>query len=273
MLMRTRWLRIAYLACCRFYLDKCALNSSSLTYYTLMSLVPMLAMSIAIARGFGYSDVMREQLLERFQDQKEILAKLFDYADLFLEQAKGGAIAGLGVLILFFTVALLLRNLESILNHIWQVKRIRNWRRIFTDYLSIMLVAPIFFIFASSASVFVVDLLESWVQNSLLLFFIHIIPYGLFWILFSFIYLFMPNCNVQIRSAMLGGVVAACLYLIVQWGYIYFQLSVSQYGLIYGNMAALPLLLIWIQLSWFIILFGAEISHAHQTADEHELTR
>jgi membrane protein len=131
-----------------------------------------------------------------------------------------------------------------------------------------MLVAPISFILASSASVFVVDFLGGLIGNVWGI--VNLIPYGLFWLLFTFIYLFMPNKNVHGRSAMLGGIVASCLYLLVQWGYIYFQLEVSRYGAVYGSMAALPLLLIWIQLSWFILLFGAEISCAHQTASEHE---
>jgi membrane protein len=120
-----KWLRVSYLACKRFYSDRCPLSASSLTYYTLMSLVPMLAMALAVSRGFGYSELMRQQLLERFQEQNEVLNKLFDYADLFLEQAKGGVIAGFGVAILFLTVALFLSNLESILKKKMKIKKKR----------------------------------------------------------------------------------------------------------------------------------------------------
>jgi membrane protein len=276
-----RWvktLRIAYLAGRGFYHDNCSRSASSLTYYTLMSIVPVLAMAFAVARGFGYHDRLRLELLQRFQDQNAALVELFKYADTFLEQARGGVIAGFGLVILFLTVALLLSNLEAILNSIWGVKRLRSWRRLLSDYFALMFIAPILFLLASSTSVFVVDQLENIIRHlpiklwgvSWLLFLVNLIPYGLFWLLFTFVYLFMPNRRVRFVSACLGGLFAGCVYVVVQWGYIYFQVGVSRYGAIYGSMAALPLFMIWIQVSWFIFLMGAEISCAHQTLEEHE---
>jgi membrane protein len=141
-----------------------------------------------------------------------------------------------------------------------------------------MLIGPIFFIFASSTAVFIVEYIERGVRIlpiapwavTWVLFLVNLIPYCLFWILFTFIYLFMPNIKVQFRSAMIAGLFAACFYLFVQWAYIYFQIGVNRYGAIYGSMAALPLFLIWLQASWILFLFGAEISYAHQTLEEHE---
>ncbi len=272
-----KWLRIAYLSARGFYLDNCATNASSLTYYTLMSIVPIIAMFFAIARGFGYHETLRESLLQRFQDQSAALVQIFNYSDKFLEQARGGVIAGVGLIILFWTVAMLLSSLESILNHIWGVK-MRAWRRIFSDYFALMLIAPVLFILASGIAVFVVDNLEigiltlhfpNWAE-SILLFLVNLLPYCLFWIFFAFIYLFMPNAKVHVSSAMIGGLFAGSLYLAVQLAYIYFQVGVSRLGAIYGSMAALPLFLIWVQVSWFLLLFGAEISHAYQTLEEHE---
>jgi len=272
-----KWLRIFCLSVRGFSRDKCTLSASSLTYYTLMSIVPILAMSLAISRGFGYHENLRAQLLHNFQDQNAALVELFNYADKFLEQARGGLIAGIGLVILFWSVALLLSSLEEILNHIWGT-RMRSWRRIVSDYFALMLTAPILFLLFNSVAVFVVHQLEQGIRLlylpgfgiSLLLFLVNLLPYGLFWIFFTFLYLFMPNAKVHFRSALLAGFFAGSAYLIVQWGYIYFQVGVSRYGAIYGSMAALPLFLIWLQLSWFIFLFGAEISYAHQTLDEHE---
>jgi membrane protein len=144
--------------------------------------------------------------------------------------------------------------------------------------VALMLLAPILFVIASSVSVFVVHLLDSgaqrlpvaqWLIHSIV-FFVNLIPYCLFWALFTFLYLFMPNTRVHFRSACLGGLFTGCLYLVVQLAYIYFQVGASRYGAIYGSMAALPLFLIWLQASWFLFLFGAEISYAHQTLAEHE---
>jgi len=243
-----------------------------------MSIVPVLAMAFAVSRGFGYYDVLRKALLERFPDQNAAFNELFKYADTFLEQARGGIIAGVGLVILFLTVALLLSSLEGILNHIWKVDEFRPWRRILSDYFALMLIAPIFFVVASSMAVFVVEYLEIGIRAlpllgwaiSWLLFLVNLVPYCLFWILFTFIFLFMPNTKVHFRSAALAGLLTACLYLLVQWGYIYFQIGVNRYGAIYGSMAALPLFLVWLQVSWFLFLFGAEFSYAHQTLEEHE---
>jgi membrane protein len=273
-----KWLRIGYLAARGFYQDKCSLSASSLTYYTIMSIVPVIAMAFAIARGFGYHDILRMELLERFPDQNTALVEIFKYADSFLEQARGGVIAGVGLVILFLTVALLLSSLEGILNHIWGVKYLRPWRRIFSDYFGLMLIGPILFVVASSMAVFTVEYLDIGIRSlpisgwaiSWLLFLVNLVPYGLFWLLFTFLYLVMPNTQVHFRSAALAGLFTACLYVLVQWAYIVFQIGVNRYGAIYGSMAALPLFLIWIQVSWFLLLFGAEISCAHQTLGEHE---
>jgi membrane protein len=273
-----KWLRIVFSAARGFYIDKCSLSASSLTYYTLMSIIPVLAMAFAVSRAFGYNDVFRAELLQRFQDQNGALLHMFTYADAFLDQARGGPIAGVGLIILFLTVALLLNTLEVILNQIWGARKMRPWRRIGTDYFAFMLVAPILFVVANSASVFIVDILEMLIRNlpvgrgaiASLLFLINLIPYCLFWILFTFMYLFMPNTKVYFLSACLGGLVAACLYIFSQWIYIYFQVGVSHYGAVYGSMAALPLFLIWLQVSWFLFLFGAEISCAHQTLENQD---
>ncbi len=273
-----KWLRIAYLSLRGFIQDKCSLSASSLTYYTLMSIVPILAMSLAVARGFGYHEILRYEVLDQLKEQNAALVELFTYADKFLEEARGGIIAGVGLVILFWSVTLLLSNLETILNHIWGVKKMRTWRRVLSDYFALMLLGPFFFVLFNSFTVFVVDNLELFIRSlplgagviTALLFLVHLIPYALFWILFTFIYLFMPNTKVHFRSALWGGLFAGSLYVIVQWIYIYFQVGVSRYGAIYGSMAALPLFLIWIQLSFFLLLLGAEISYAHQTQEAHE---
>lgn len=275
---RFKWLRIFYLAGRGFFQDRCSLSASSLTYYTLMSIVPVLAMAFAVAGGFGYHDLFRKSVLDSFREQSAALTEIFAYADKFLDQAKGGIVAGIGFVVLFWTVALLLSSLETILNEIWGVKTLRSWRRILSDYFALMLIGPFLFILASSATVFIVGELQLLIRSSpqipfassALLFLASMIPYCLFWFLFSFVYIFMPNAKVKFVSALWGGIVGGTLYLIVQWGYIHFQVGVSRYGAVYGSMAALPLFLVWVQLSWFIFLLGAEVSFAHQTLEEHE---
>ncbi len=278
---RLKWLRLFYLSLRNFFQDHCTLYASSLTYYTLISIVPAIAMSLAVAGGFGYREVLREEILSYGRDQKEAFSQIIQFADQLLDQTRGGVIAGVGLLILFWSVASLIHSMEEALNQIWSVKKTRSWRRIFSDYFSLMLIAPFLFLLSSSATVFVVGQLDSLVYSlpfapifvSSLHFFVHLMPYVLFWGLFTFIFMFIPNVKVRFRSAFVGGAITGTLYLIVQWGYIYFQVGASRYGAIYGSFAALPLFLIWIQLSWFLVLLGAEVSYAHQTLEQHEFER
>lgn len=276
-----KWLRISYLAIRAFFLNRVSFTASSLTYFTLMSIVPLLALAIAIARAFGYHGLFREQLFLRFPDQLEAFTQLFKYADAFLFEARSGLIAGIGFGVLFLSVLFLLHNLEEILNNLWKVDKNRTWKRIITDYFAVLLIAPIFFVFASSMTVFIVEYLKSgvvllpvsnWIISWALIF-VNLIPYCLFWILFTFLYGFMPNTKVPFSSSAIGALIAAILYILAQWGYITFQVGAGKYGAIYGTMAALPLFLVWLQISWYVILFGAQIAWAHQTFVDHEFEK
>ncbi len=241
-------LRISVLSIRGFFQDPCMLHASSLTYYSIMATVPILALSFAIAKGFGFHDFLRDRLLLRFQDNQQVLHQLLLFIDGMIEQAKGGVIAGMGIVLLFWSVTQLLSNLERSMNHIWKVKKLRSWRRIFSDYFALMLIAPCLFFLSMSVSILFVKKAEagidalhlgSFLANTLH-FIAELVPYCLFWFLFTFIYLFMPNKKVPISSAFLGGVIGGTIYLIVQLGYIYFQFAFNRFGAIYGSFAAVP---------------------------------
>ncbi len=260
-------LRICYLSMRGFFFDHpCSVSASALTFFTLMSLVPLLALSILIARGFGFHVAFQEQLLVRFPEQTQTLENIFEFANAYLAQIQGGVVAGVGLLVLILAVIFMLRNFELILNQIWNVDVHRSWARVFGDYLLLLLIFPLFFIAANSAAVYVIGFLGSEIYSL----FINFVPYLLFWLLFTFLYAFMPNTKVPFRSASLGALLTAALYLIVQWSYLFFQRGAGQYGAAYGTIAALPLFLVWLQLSWYLIIFGAEVAHAHQDFADFE---
>lgn len=266
-----RGLRVVSLAVSGFISDRCTLRASSLTFYTLMSIVPMLTIFFAIARGFGVQETLRELLLEKFQEPKTAIVEMIAFAEKLLEQTRGGIIAGIGAVILFWSAIQLLSSIEDALNHIWDIHKKRSPRQLVSEYFSWLLITPLFFVLSNSAAVLIIRHAREWIgQVKPLLFLVQLIPYALFWLLFSFLYYFLPNTKVRYGSAFIGGLVAGTLYFIAQWGYIYFQVGVSRYGAIYGSFAALPLFLIWVQVSWFLLLFGAEVSYAHQTLDAHE---
>jgi membrane protein len=273
-----RQLRIILLAARGFNDDRCQLRASALTFYSLLSVVPLIAMAFGVSKGFGLEERLEKQLIKALPDQQEVVARIVAYARSFLEKTEGGLIAGVGVAVLFWTVIKLMGNIEKSFNDIWGVPKGRSLGRRFADYLSIMLIAPLLFVMASSVTVLIasqvtlltdkVTLLQS--AGPFLTGLLKLLPYGVIWILFTLLYVLMPNTTVRIKSGLLGGILAGTLYQLVQWVYIKFQVGVSTHGAIYGSLAALPLFLIWLQMSWLVVLLGAEISFAEQHVDTYE---
>jgi membrane protein len=258
--------------------DKCPLSASALTFYSVLSIVPVFAMTFGIAKGFGFQKLLEKQLLEKFQGQEEVMNRVVAFAQSLLENTKGGIIAGIGIVFLLWTVIKLFSIIERSFNDIWGIKKSRTYGRKFSDYLSIMLVSPILFILSSSVTVFITTQITVISQKVALIgmfspvifIMLKVIPYGLIWILFTFMYILMPNTKVNFSSGLIAGVIAGTIYQIAQWAYITFQVGMARYNAIYGSFAALPLFLIWIQLSWMVVLFGAEISFAYQYANTYD---
>lgn len=271
-------LRVVVLSVRGFDEDKCQLRASALTFFSLISIVPVAALAFGIAKGFGVEKALEQELRTRFTGQEEVLEKVISFSHSMLESTRGELIAGIGLLLLFWAVIRLLGQIEGSLNDIWGVKEQRSMGRRFSDYLSLMLVAPVILILSSSLTVFITTqitlILEKvailgWL-SPFVLFFLRLLPYTLLWGLFTFVYIFMPNTKIRFASALLAGIIAGTLFQLVQWAYITFQVGVAQYNAIYGSFAALPLFLIWLQLSWLIVLYGAELSFAYQNVDTYE---
>jgi membrane protein len=271
-------LRILLLTLRRFNLDKCELRASALTFYSLLSIVPVVAMAFAVAKGFGIEKMLGDQLMAKLEGQQEVAERIIGFAQSLLENTKGGAIAGVGIVVLFWTIIKVLGNIESSFNDIWGVKTPRAFGRKLADYLSVMLICPVLIILAGSITVLLTTRLASMLEQlsflgylaNVLIALLKLLPYGVIWLVFTFIYVFMPNTKVELKSALWGGILAGTVYQLVQLAYIKFQIGVSNYGAIYGSFAALPLFLAWLQLSWLIVLLGAEASFAHQNVATYE---
>ena len=258
--------------------DNIVLRASALTVYTLLAVVPMAALAFGIAKGFGLKQYLEQQLYENLEGQQEVLDWIIQLANSFLENTKGGIIAGIGLAILLWSVLKVVSNIESSFNTIWQIKRSRSLFRKFSDYLSIILIAPILFIISSSATVFITTRLEEIITEIGLLGFIapvisflmRLTPYFVMWLMFTFLYMFMPNDKVSFKSALIGGVVAGSAFVLLQWLYVTLQIGVSRYNAVYGSFAVLPLFIVWLQISWIIIMFGAELSFSDQNVKHYE---
>jgi membrane protein len=266
-----RPLRVLALTVQGYVKDNCALRASALTYYSLLSVVPVMALVFGIAKGFGLEQRLQNQLYERLAGQEEVLGKIITFSRSLLENTKGGVIAGIGVILLFWSAIKLLGHIEKALNEIWKVKP-RSFIRRFTDYLSIMVICPLLVIVSSSVNVYITtqirlmtgELMLLRIASPAIFFVLKLLPFGLIWLLFIMVYMVMPNTRVHFSSSAIAGVFAGTAFQLFQGVYISTQVVVARYNAIYGSFAALPLFLIWLQLSWMIVLFGAQIAYAHQ---------
>lgn len=270
-----KYLRIILLASRGFMRDHCQKTASVLTYYSLLNVVPVVAVAFAMAKGFGLEKLIEKQILqmaEKANWQADITTQIISFSHKLLEQAKGGLIAGIGIVLLFWTVISIMGKIEESLNEIWEIEKSRTLIRKFSDYITMMVLGPVLLIISSGATVLVASQVKVIVNKiaflgvfgTVILLLLNLLPYVSIWTLLTMLYLIMPNTRIPVRSAILGGIVAGTIAQIVQWIYIKFQIGVASYGAIYGSFAALPLFLGMLQMSWMIVLFGAEIAYANE---------
>lgn len=276
-LILLRPLRVFLLAARGFDDNKCRLRASALTFYTLMAIVPVLALSFAVAKGFGFEENLRtiiqnNLVREGVSGSEDLAAILISMSQKALTYARGGYIAGVGVVILLWSVIGLLGTIEASFNDIWGLRKGRSLSRKLIEYPAIILIAPIVLLLSSSLSVLVTARIQTvthhlaeqfaWLEGievaSGIL--IALLPLLLLWVLFAFLYRFVPNTHVSRSAGLYAAILAGTIYQVVQWAYVELQVGVSKVSAIYGSFAALPLFLIWLQISWHVVLFGAEVA-------------
>ncbi len=266
-------LRVLILALRGVREDNILLRAPALTFYSMFSIVPVVALAFGIAKGFGLEMYVERQVEAALAGREEVFNWVMEIVDTFFRETHGGTVAAVGLAILLYTITMLLVNIEESFNRIWQVHKSRPWSRRFSDYFAMMFLAPLFFIMASAATVFLntqIQQADNGLLNPVMLGFVRLIPYLLIWTIFTLLYIIMPNTNVRISSAAIAGVIAGTIFQLVQWAYIAFQIGAAKYGAIYGSFAAVPLLLLWMQVSWIVVLFGAELSFASQHVKNYE---
>lgn len=274
-----RQLRIIVLAIKEFRENQIQLRASALTYYSLLSIVPIAAMAFGIAKGFGF-ETRLEAAIRKSAASREELADVVEYilefANSMLQNINGGVIAGVGMVLLLWSVMKVFGNIENSFNVVWQIRKARPFARKFADYLSMMLIAPILFFLSSTITGFISSMAASndsvlfEYLGPLLLFLVKLIPYFLIFLLFTLLYVVMPNTKVRFKYGFYAGIIAGIIFQVTQNLYFYFQGEAGRLNAIYGSFVAVPLFLIMMQLSWLIVLLGAEISFAYQNIEKYE---
>ncbi len=259
----------------RFFTAKRAMQkASALTYSTLLAIVPITAVVFAIARGFGYSKYIEVWFRGAFESQPQVAEVIIGFVNSYLVHTKSGVFLGIGLIFMLYTVLMLVSNIEDAFNEIWQVKKPRSIFRTFTDYLAMFFLFPIIIVITSGLSIFMANIADL-MPDFLLLgptmrFLIDLIPYTLMSGMFIALYIFMPNTHVKPINAVFPGILAGFAMQGLQIVYIHSQIFLSSYNAIYGSFAALPLFMLWLQISWTICLFGAELSYTNQNLDYYD---
>ena len=247
--------------------------AAALTYSTLLAIVPIFAVVFGMARGFGYNKYIEEWFRESFSSQPQVSETIIGFVNSYLVHTKSGLFLGIGLLFMLFTVIMLISNIERTFNDIWQAKKPRSMFRTITDYTSMLLLMPVVIVITSGISIFFATIFkqieDTMVIGSLAQFFLQLLPYVLMSGVFIALYLFMPNTKVKLSCALVPGILAGVAMQGLQLFYIHSQIWVSSYNAIYGSFAALPLFMLWIQISWLICLFGAELCYASQNMDDY----
>ena len=253
-------------------------KASSLAYYSVMAIIPILALMTSIGRGFGFQTSIETFIVDNVGNA-EIATFLMGLVSSYLEYAKGGVFVGIGVAILIWVAINLFRFVEKNLNQIWNVKKSRSIVKQLTTYITILVAVPLLIVISSSLSVAANNYVESVSATTMgsyffpfYRFFLKLTPYLVYWILFTLLYMILPNTKVNLRSAFTAGFVAGTGVMILASFYINGQISLSRYNAVYGSVAAIPMLMFMLQLVWYVILYGAELSYVSQNLESYSFS-
>lgn len=254
---------------------KIAVRSAALTYYTLISIVPITAMVLGLSKGFGIEEELLRYVADTFPDSKDVISYVTQFANSFLANSNLSVFAGISVLVLLWSVFMVFFNIEEAFNFIWEIKKSRPISRKVSDYLAIVIILPILYTISSSVKDIVQNAIDQIISNNLFLnylyqFLLTLLYLAIVWLIFAVIYIVLPSTKVKFKAAFHAAIFAGCGYIAFKYLYVFFQSSVSNYNIVYGSFAALPLLLLWLNICWQIILFGAELSFAYQNMARYE---
>ncbi|QEP43856.1 YihY/virulence factor BrkB family protein [Ectothiorhodospiraceae bacterium BW-2] len=265
--LATQLLQLLWVLRRDIFIGELNLRAMSLVYTTLLSLVPLLAVSFSMLKAFGVHNQIEPMLINFVAPMGEMGVEIINRVLEFVERMKVGVLGSVGLAILLFTVISLVQKIEQALNYVWRVKQPRTIVRRFSDYLSVIMVGPvlIFSAMGMSASIrnhtIVQQLLEMEALGTLILLLGKLIPFLFVTTAFFFIYLFIPNTRIGLRPALLGAAAAGGLWQSIGLLFGHFAAGATSYAAIYSGLAILILFMIWLYLNWLILLIGAQIAY------------
>lgn len=251
--------------------------ASSLTYSSMLAAVPVLAIIFAIARGFGFDAIIETKLRSSFESNQDIADTILYFVESYLQHTKGGVFIGIGLIFLLYTLLSLTANIEQAFNTIWYVKRSRTIYRQIIDYIGIFILLPFVVVITSGLNIFLQTfstlLPDTQLLSKTMSFVLHVSPIFFAVLIFMLLFKLMPNTQVKWRHTILPSILTGIVFMAVEWLYVHYQIKLSAYNAIYGSFAAIPLFMLWMQISWYICLFGAQLCYANQRLQTYAFER
>ncbi len=251
-------------------------QSCAMAYRTILALVPALALLFAIGRGFGFQSLLQDELFALVPGQRTAISASLKFVDSYLNQASEGTFVGIGLVFLLWTIISLVSSVEQSFNMIWSIRQGRSFWRKVTDYTAMLLILPILMICAGGLTIFLSSTLQSVLHFSFMTPIVSLIlkfaSWMFTWLFFTAVYMLIPNTKVKFQNAFIAGVFAGTGFMILQWLFVTGQVYVTRYNAIYGSFAFMPLLLIWLQLTWLVTLSGAVLCYSSQNIFQFSFT-
>lgn len=249
-------------------------QACAMAYRTTLAIIPALGLLLAIGRGFGLNDFISDELYSIFPGQEAVIAQALDFVNRYLSQSAKGVFMGVGILFLLYTLYTLINSVESTFNRVWAISQSRSvWRKI-TDYTAMMFILPILLICAGGLNTFLSSTIRLYFEFLIPLKDIYLVcaSWLFTWLFFAACYKLIPNTKVKFKNALIAGILAGTSFKLLQWLFVSGQLYVTKYNAIYGSFAFLPLMLLWIQLTWVITLIGALVCYSSQSISLYSLS-
>ena len=250
-------------------------KAKSLTYSLIFAVIPILAMIMAVANGFGVSGVIENQLNHSFLGETNLVPTIMEMVQRYLDTAQGGLFIGIGLLILLWAVYSFFQSVETAFNKIWNVKQSRSILHQAAAYIAIVVLIPVVIVCSAGINIFVHTTVESTVHLEAVNHFLRtngvtFLQFVMCWLLFTVMYIAIPNTKVRFMSAFIPGVIMGSLFQLLQMLSVYIIASLSRTSIVYGAFATVPILMTWLQYTSLLILIGAEMSYAIQNNEEFE---
>ncbi|MFV0392435.1 MAG: YihY/virulence factor BrkB family protein [Paludibacteraceae bacterium] len=257
--------------------NKLGIRSAALTYSITFAIVPLFALISAIAKGFGIEKNIEEVLQDSFVVQADMIPTVMGFVRKYLDTMTGGVFLGIGLIILIYSVYNLFSQIELVLNDIWQVEKSRSVLKQFTIYFSGILIFPILIAVSAGLSIYINNILKTTflfeIFSPFIQFLLSVVPYIVSGLIFTLMYWIIPNTKVRFLNALIAGMIVGIIFQLFQGLYVSGQINLTRYNAIYGGFAAIPLLLLWINISCLIFLIGAEISYTSQNLKNFDYRR